>query len=187
MQIRAWALFSVALSLTACGSDPVESVTEVSKPMVVDLPSGKSLQRALYVSEKKNSAEQYIRNYLLNEYGTLAEIPIEPPVVMPESPATDATSDNESALSSTNTIEKDVDEADFIKAFHFQSQDYLLTVTQPQYTNYISLDKPVAVDSAAMSRIAPPIYIGDIEPANLNLYAINETPSADLICPFPPK
>lgn len=182
MDIRTWALFSVALSLTACGS---ESVTGVSKPMEVDLPSGKSLQRALYVSENKNSAEQYIRNYLLNEYGTLSERYNEPPVAMPDAPAMEASGDSERALSSTNTIEQNVDEADFIKTFHFQSQDYLLTVTQPQHQDYISLEQSVAVDAAAMPRIASPTYMGDIEPANLNLYAIYETPSADLITRFP--
>jgi len=184
MQIRTWALLSVALSLTACNSSSSDPVAEASIPIEVDLPSGESVQRSLYISENKNSAEQYIRNYLLNEYGTLTEIHNEPQVAMPDATAMDAASDNESTLSSTNTIEQDVDEADFIKAFNFQSQDYLLTVTQPQYQNYISPEGPVTVDSATVSNPSP-IYIGDIEPANLNLYAINETPSADLITRFP--
>jgi len=68
----------------------------------------RSLPSSLYVSENKNSAEQYIRNYLLNEYGTFREDYYGYDTVTVDEVAEEASSDSD------NTIEENVDEADFI-------------------------------------------------------------------------
>ena len=170
-----WPLLILALSLSACkDSDSESPVIGEGKATVVGLPSDKSLLRSLYVTENKNSAEQYIRNYLLNNYGVVKEEVVyllEDVAVDAGSPVTDS-----SHLSATNTIEQEVDEADIVKAFSLASQDYLLTITQPHY-NYVT---PLANSTDVSSPVK-----GDIVPANLNLYAINETPSADLITSLP--
>ncbi|MFT6984424.1 MAG: putative secreted protein with C-terminal beta-propeller domain [Psychromonas sp.] len=174
-----WALLTVALSLTACGgSDSETPIIEGGNAIVVDLPSGKSLPRSLYVTDTKNSAEQYIRNYLLNDYGVVKEMLVYVDDTMVDAAPAEAGGN----LSATNTIEKEVDEADLVKAFNFESQDYLLTVTQPQY-DYIVDSVPIAVDSVSVTRTSP--VIGYNVAASLNLYAINEAPSADLITRLP--
>lgn len=153
MKIHQMATLAVALIIAGCGSQ--ESVIETA------VPAPAIETRSLFVSEKSSSAEQYIRNYLLNEYTQLHSLP----AVMEDAVMADA-APSDSTLSSTNRIEKNVDEADLIKAFTYQSQDYLVTVSEPQYT-FSDLDFAVAADLAYPEPLKS-------EPAKLNLYAIND-------------
>lgn len=164
MKIHIGLLLGTALAITGCGSQDTEVENLVS---AVGLPSGKSVTRSLFSTENSNGAEQYIRNYLFNEYTSLHSI--EHPVAMPAEPTADAAA-SDTAISSTNTIETNVDEADFIKAFKYQSKDYLVTVTEPQYT----------VTDLAFAVKSEPTFSGS-GPAKLNLYAITQAPEAELI------
>ena len=133
------------------------------------LPINKS--KSLFTSDSPSSSEQYIRNYLIKSYSQVIEsydYAIDSP--MADTAEASVASGSKTTTSSTNTIENNVDEADLIKAFSENGQDYLVTITQPERT-YFYANNEASVERYKQERTS----------AQLNLFTIDTLPSSTLI------
>ena len=176
-------------SLTEKESDTVTTLAEGTK--LVGLPVNKS--KSLFTSDSSPSSAQYIRNHLINRYSK-----VEPPMMdymvdggVRLSDAVAESAKTETTTSTTNTIEENVDEADLIKAFSENGQDYLVTITQPEF-NYFddflaieledqAIDAVEVDDVVAMVSESVVLVKREKTAAQLNLFTIDTSPSSVLL------
>lgn len=164
--------------LPACGSSDGETIIDPELEPDVTLEDGTKLTglpkdktRSLFTAETSTSSEQYIRNYLIKQYSQTIEYE---EYIYASQPVADevaeSAGDSSNTISSTNTIEENVDEADFIKTFSANGQDYLVTVTQAETDYSYSYDEDLVEE-----------YKQETTPAALNLFSLDTSPASSLI------
>lgn len=177
-------LLATLFSISGCLSSSDEAINEPDPDITPDktLDDGTKLVglpvtkiRSLFSSDSATSSEQYIRNYLIKNYSQVIEsYDYYLETTVDSAPVAEASldaSDGAKAITSTtNTIEDNVDEADLIKAFSENGQDYLVTISQPEQTYFYEFNE------ASVER-----YKKEQSPAQLNLYSIDTSPASSLL------